>query len=53
MVLVSGGRNRRWLTGESRAFQLCSGQLRHITEDYTIGNLVGTSACSRQRSPST
>ena len=46
-MLFSGGRAALAHIGDSRAFRLRGGQLRQITEDHTIGNLVATPACSR------
>ena len=39
-MLFSGGRAALAHIGDSRAFRLRGGQLRQITEDHTIGNLV-------------
>ncbi len=39
-MLISGDRAALVHIGDSRAFQLRDGQLRQITEDHTIGNLV-------------
>jgi protein phosphatase len=39
-MLVSGDRAALANIGDSRAFRLRGGQLRQITEDHTIGNLV-------------
>ena len=52
-MLFSGGRAALAHIGDSRAFRLRGGQLRPITEDHTIGNLVATSACSRRCSHGT
>lgn len=39
-MLISGDRAALVHIGDSRAFQFRDGQLRQITEDHTIGNLV-------------
>jgi serine/threonine protein phosphatase PrpC len=47
VTLFSGGHTALTRIGDSRAFRLHGSQLRRITEDHTIGNLIVMSVCSR------